>query len=142
MMKAMFYERSELWLVITLIGLLLLSGCGKGDRLETAKVKGIVTLNGKVVERGVVSFSPQAGRGGRGLIRPDGTYELTTYVPNDGAILGKHRVSVTATTPRKSVDEEPEYIVPPRFGEPATSGLEYVVTPSGENRFDITLLDP
>jgi hypothetical protein len=120
---------------------LYLAGCSNSERLETAKVTGKVTFNDEVVSRGVVSFSPQAGRGGKGLIRPDGTYELTTYTEGDGAIHGKHRVSVTSTAPRKSVDEEPEFLVPPRFGEPATSGLEYEVLPREDNRFDIKLFD-
>jgi len=78
--------------------LLLLSGCGGGASL--AEVSGKVTdENGQPVTSGTITFNPVStgdgnpGKSASGEIGSDGTYKLSTYKANDGAQLGKHRVS-------------------------------------------------
>lgn len=57
-------------------------------------VTGKVIYNGKPLEFGTVTFQPSHGQPARGDIQPDGTFTLSTYRLNDGAVLGKHKVRV------------------------------------------------
>lgn len=82
------------------------SGCGGGvDQLHVARVSGKVSCNGKPVTAGMVIFMPRvepgedsmkSGKSASGLIQPDGTYVLSTYGSNDGAIVATHSVQVFA----------------------------------------------
>ena len=76
-------------------------GCGESsDNLALGTVSGKVTHNGQPVNGGVVQFTPgpttaakaRAGKPGAGNVAADGTYKLSTYGTNDGAVLGKHKV--------------------------------------------------
>jgi hypothetical protein len=75
---------------------LLVIGCGPGHP-ETATVTGKVTFRGETVPAGKIMFYPQTGRAAVGTIEADGTYVLTTFNPGDGAVLGKHQVTITAS---------------------------------------------
>src|SRR5262245_4451842 len=81
-----------------LVGALLvgLSACTGGPR--TFPVKGTVMYNGKPVPKGTVLFTPvTSGPTATGEINKNGTYQLTTYKPGDGACLGEDRVESMAT---------------------------------------------
>jgi hypothetical protein len=77
-----------------------LTSCGS-DNLDTAKVTGTVTFDGKPIPGAGVTFSPVAGEGAGGntgkpasaTTAQDGTYSLTTYEDGDGAVIGRHQVS-------------------------------------------------
>jgi hypothetical protein len=83
--------------VFSISSLTFLSGCGGGPVATptTLPVKGVVTYKGVPVKTGRVQFEPDGGRDAYGDIQPDGTYTLTTYTKDDGAIPGTHRVAVT-----------------------------------------------
>jgi hypothetical protein len=90
--------------ILTVIGLCAvtcLTGCGGGDP-ATAKTSGSVKANGKDVPGGEVIFEPMAegkSQPGKTTIVPveeDGTFVVTTYKENDGAIIGKHRIRYNA----------------------------------------------
>lgn len=79
----------------------LLAGCSRGD-FAVAPVKGKVLRDGKAVEGGSVTFRPVEvvttkaelkGKPASGQVNPDGTFVLSTYGVNDGAVIGKHTVS-------------------------------------------------
>lgn len=70
-------------------------GCNRGPQL--AKVRGAVSVDGKPVTTGTITFQSELGRPAFGVIGPDGTYSLTTHVPDDGAIVGEHVVTIHAT---------------------------------------------
>jgi hypothetical protein len=79
--------------------LALVAGCSDDSGLASRyRVTGTVTYNGKPLERGNISFVPDApgGRAAGGTIA-DGQYSLTTQTPDDGALPGKYKVSVVAT---------------------------------------------
>jgi hypothetical protein len=76
--------------------LLLLAGCGSG-RPETVPISGKITYAGKPVTQGKIVFYPEHGRPATGEIGPDGSYSLTTFDQGDGAVLGKHRVTIKST---------------------------------------------
>lgn len=137
--------------------ILCICGCGDG-RLETYLVKGRVTFtDGAPLPRGTIEFQPAlqavnaksadpTGRvGARGAINEDGTFEMSTFEPGDGAIEGKHRVLVTAGLPPGPIDPfapNSKPLIHARFQRFETSGLEFTVTPDGENDFEITVERP
>ncbi len=83
-------------LVLAAAGGMFGAGCGP-RRPATAPVRGTVTLRGEPVPEGRVFFYPEEGRPALGRLQPDGTYELTTFKPRDGAVPGRHRVVIQAT---------------------------------------------
>ena len=123
------------------------SGCGNSSP-KTIRVTGSVTFDGKAMTKGKVTFLPiregdgELNRPAIGTIKPDGTYELSTFKPGDGAIPGKYKVTV--------VDEtvpDPEEVtkgatatssIPGGYASPATSGLTADVT-DGSGKFDFEL---
>jgi hypothetical protein len=121
-------------------GLLLLGATGCGSSLVA--VHGKVTYpDGKPLTAGLVVFESQGQEKAitaRGEVRGDGTFELGTYQPGDGAPPGKYRALVTPKYDPNAVDRPAR---PPAFDERyssfATSGLEFEVTASGPNAFSI-----
>ena len=83
-------------LVVT-VALVLFTGCGSG-KPDTASVEGTIRLHGELVTTGRVTFYPEQGRPSTGRIGDDGTYTLTTFDDGDGALLGKHRVTIRSTS--------------------------------------------
>jgi len=143
------------------IGLLMVlaAGCGPA-RPELAPVHGRVTLGGQAVPGGTIYFWPAQGPQARGTIGPDGSYSLTTFTDQDGAVLGQHAVTIEATriqgnAPQvKSLEEEMAYysrkdappvgppaierLVPERYSRRETSGLTATVR-RGDNPIDFNL---
>lgn len=133
-----------------LVGSVWLAGCGS-NRPTTAPVQGKITCGGQPVPEGVVTFYPEQGRPATGRIQPDGTYRLTTFEPDDGALIGKHKVTIEAVRfpqagPQpKSMEEEirmamekksprsgppqPQWLVPPRYAKRETTPLVFEVRP-------------
>ena len=122
--------------------LVVLTGCGSGA--ATADVSGKVTYEGKPVTGGSIGFTPigsgegNAGKAGGGMVGADGSYTISTYGENDGAVIGKHRVSYTPPPPGESPGESK---APPPSGfeglVPKTAEVEVV---KGENTIDIELV--
>ena len=85
----------------SLAGALFLAGCGgQAGRSEVAKVKCTVTVNGEALATGSIMFTPDSkagtkGRAATGAIKNGKVESLTCYEPGDGAIVGKHKVSIT-----------------------------------------------
>lgn len=84
-------------LLAALVGPLAMAGCGDDGYGRRHPVYGTVSHKGEPVERGRITFTPTdpEGRVASGEIR-DGSYELTTVDPGDGALAGSYKVSVTA----------------------------------------------
>jgi hypothetical protein len=102
-----------------LLGLLtaVLIGCGGGSEFDTAPVHGKVTYQGKPVEGGSITLRPLAtgdqsetGKPASGEVQADGSYALSTYGDQDGAVVGRHQVLYT-----------PPYIEPDRALKPGES---------------------
>jgi len=134
---------------------ILASGCGKGLP-ATAPVKGKITWNGKPVECGSITFYPEKGRPATGIIQPDGSYRLSTFKDGDGALLGKHKVTILATrisnqAVPKSFEEEVrglgkfdpqqsavKWLVPEHYSRPETTPLTAEVF-KGRNEINFAL---
>jgi hypothetical protein len=121
---------------------LVLTGCSGESRTEP--VRGTVMLpDGKPLTEGTVEFEligTQNPVTASGEIEADGSYELGTFAPGDGAVPGKHRVAVVSDF-RIGTEQErpglvPEPLLDPRYREFKTSGLEFEVSP-GENVYNI-----
>jgi hypothetical protein len=125
--------------------LALLFGCGdSGPKLYP--VKGIVSRGGKPVANATVWFHPEQtdGRAAYGLLQTDGSFQLTTFKTNDGAMAGQYRVLVV---PNKLTSAGP--LVNPgndtskndpliEFADPARTKLRATVPSSSDIRLDLT----
>jgi hypothetical protein len=98
---------SRCCLIAVAVVAVLLPGCG-GERV--APVKGRVMFNGEPVKEAALTFSPtaagnrlEAGTPATGFTEPDGTFVLSTFSKNDGALVGTHSVNVVVddTNPAK-----------------------------------------
>jgi len=84
-------------LVLLVTGFLLVTGCSGGPSL--APVSGRVTLDGQPLADATVGFYPVGAHGdvmSSGKTNSNGEYSLKTVMKNEtGAVVGKHRVSIT-----------------------------------------------
>jgi hypothetical protein len=77
---------------LPLVTLVILTGCNRSPKM--LPVTGKVIYNGKPLEFGAVMFQPPSGQPAQGKIQSDGTFSLSTYRLNDGAVLAKHKVRI------------------------------------------------
>jgi hypothetical protein len=117
------------------------SGCDdKGaGRVLTHPAGGVVKFtDGQPIANATISFVSPQGELATAISDAEGKFQLGTLKDNDGAIVGKHRVSVEPPIVRggdpKSVAAS---AVPARYKVADTSGLEFEVKPDGENQFEI-----
>jgi hypothetical protein len=124
--------------------LLLVVGCGGHESAARLyPVRGTVTLeDGSPLTRGMVVFEAQAGGAAvtaRGVVKADGSYELSTRQTGDGVPPGKYRVQINPMDHRSEVpDEEKNLPYDIKYTKFETSGLEYEVKP-GPNGYSIRL---
>lgn len=102
--------------------LAVVSGCGP-KHPETIPVNGSVALDGKPVEGAAVVFTPEEGRMATGTTDASGRFQLSTFQLGDGALPGTHRVTVAKTSVDPADPEKVVFLVPKKYGNPATSGL-------------------
>ena len=133
--------RPLVWLATLLAAFAL--GCNSG-RLKTYEVEGqVVFKDGSPVKVGIVETkalgkSVQA----TGSINKDGSFRLTTYRENDGAIAGQHRVVVIQMIP---VEDIPNYrpstmgVVHRKHASYNTSELTMSVEPGGPNKIRLVV---
>lgn len=95
------------WIAISLV--LAFAGCGSNYR--TVPVAGQILFEGKPLNGGgTVRFiplgeGPESGKPAIGKVTPTGEFVLTTYQPEDGAIIGEHRVEIV----QNKIISEAEY---------------------------------
>lgn len=161
------YHSFVVWPALGLVACLV-AGCGGGGgpKPTTGKVHGKVLYNGKALTKGTVIFVPIPGKGGEtgqsasGAIEPDGTFSLTTFNSNDGAILGQHTAVIQSgpeiepgsvkgagTMPGampefggKNAAKPAKPAVPEKYTSVEKSPLKYTVEKEG-NTFEIELKD-
>ncbi len=139
-----------------------LAGCGD-NRPARAPVEGRITVGGQPLASGRIMFWPDEGVPARGQIGPDGVYRLSTFGDGDGAVLGRHVVTIEATQIENpgpqltSLEQEIEYygdpahakdvsqtpavrwLVPERYSQRETSELSADVLAKRPNRIDFDL---
>jgi hypothetical protein len=147
------------------------TGCsGRSGRPETVPVRGIVTYQGKPVAGASVAFlAPGAPAPASGTTNAAGKFQLSTFASNDGAVVGKHVVTVrelpgvpempiTSASPSDAVDpkaidqamertaqaitqaKKARSSIPGKYADRKMSDLRLDVI-DGENFFEIELTD-
>ena len=87
--------------------------------------------------RAAETLEPGAPRDGTGTIGSGGKVEgISTYETDDGLVLGKHKVTVTATT--MDASKKP---IPEAYSDPKATPLEIDVTEAGQT-FDLKIPKP
>lgn len=127
------------------------SGCsGRGDTLSLSPVNGTVTYQQKPLAGAQVLFTPEAGPAAFGETDDQGNFTLTTR-GQAGALVGTHRVTVTAYKPFKQSRSDEEGItskeegeraislIPGKYGDLRQSNLTATVEQSAENQFQFDL---
>jgi hypothetical protein len=141
--------------ILALLPCTLFVGCGSGHP-ETFPVAGRITYGGQPVTQGTIMFYPEEGRSAMGTIAADGSYRLTTFTDGDGALPGRHTVTITAIAESgsapASMEEEMQqgmlgkeeggvrWLVPQRYSRRETSGLTADVPAEG-GAIDFQLTD-
>jgi hypothetical protein len=109
-----------------LLGGLAAAGCGGK---KTYPVEGQVVVKGggvpaEALAGYVVTFESEVEKvGATGSVGKDGTFRMTTTKNGDGAVAGKHRVSLIPET------WDAKMVLPSRYHRLETSGLEVTVEP-------------
>ena len=104
-----------LLLICGLCTVFVVSGCGgppPGPDLGT--VTGTVTLDGKPLADASITFTPANGRPSVGTTDASGKYTLSYTIQKPGAMLGKHKVTITTQKPASGGEGD----------EPAVRGRE------------------
>lgn len=100
-------------------------GCSDG-RPDRVAVSGHVTIDGQPLTKGTVRFVPQGARPSSGKLDSQGKFQLTCYDGTDGAVLGKHRIQVTAS--EITGGEKVTWHAPQKYADFRSSGLTVEVT--------------
>lgn len=124
-----------------LLSLILCGGCGGGP--NTAEVAGTITIDGKPVPEVQVTFQPVDGsRASVGVTDATGRYRLDYSPSASGALIGEHRVTITAADQELEADEistDSTMLEGPSNPANEYRGVEKKVTvESGSNSIDIT----
>lgn len=130
------------------LALLSVFGCG-GKAPKILPVKGTIQLAGVDLKGLQVIFSPKitaskngetptVGTAAVGTIAADGTFQLSTTKPNDGAAVGKYVAMIgppSAAPGDTSIDLNRLKGIPETYLDAALSPLEAEVKESGSNDF-------
>lgn len=84
--------------------------------------------------------SRDLGINARGSIQKDGSFQLTTFEPNDGAVAGWHDCVVIQVVMHgeELAGKVSKYgIVDPKHNSYATSGISFEVKPEGTNEIKL-----
>lgn len=122
--------------------LIMLIGCGSGGP-RMGKVSGKVTYSDGTVPTGgvaVIRFevapdsNPDKRKAADSDIQPDGSYEISTMKPGDGAYYGKYKVVFTILNSYRAGKS----FVDPKYTDARTTPFECVVDSSSQT-MDFTI---
>ena len=141
----------------SLFACILMPGCGSDDLAPRYSVTGKLTRQGKPLSKGTINFVPMSvatGRAATGDIQPDGSFQLTTQDPGDGAMEGDYRVVVNVVDIDDSkVEKMPggmprldqikkvkvKHLIPTKFSDPSRTTFTAKVEPrSNSFQFDLS----
>jgi hypothetical protein len=120
-------------------------GCQRSP-YELAPVSGTVTIDGRPVSQSTIMFYPtehgdnaNPGKPAFGLLNENGTYTLSTYETNDGAVVGEHWVTlINVARDSEAHGNQPRSPGAPSFAR-LTVPRRVTVLPHQENQIDIKL---
>ena len=132
---------------LTLLSVVAISsGCTQAP--SVVPVSGKVVYNGEPLPFGIVMFQPEQGQAAQGEIQPDGTFQLSTYGPNDGAVPGHHKVSVRGFSTQKAGADGGDagapgrLLIPQQYTRFGMSGLSDDVKPGSTEPIVLELKGP
>ncbi len=123
---------------LMIAGTLFSLGCSPSGP-KTYQVQGrVVTESGKPVEMGSVEFRSEGSDSrviARGKIKADGSFSLSTFSVDDGAIAGRHDVIVQQMIIAEGFGKSHEHgpRVPAAYSDYGSSGLTAEVKKSDDN---------
>src|SRR5262245_21688896 len=140
----MIAHRTTRTLLIALF-VALSTGCTKTPSVY--KVTGKVTYRSKPLAIGKIAFHHTDAKSPLvlGEIGADGTFQLTTHRPGDGAAPGEYLVTVTSMTPGQGVEgldkdyRPPKALIPLKYMRLDETPLKATVEPKDDNVINITL---
>jgi hypothetical protein len=136
---------------ISLTGVLLCSifGCSEEAGPETAETAGVVTFNGTPVEGANVIFLPDQSSGStigcQAVTDAEGRFEMRSHLGQgkfkSGTQPGKYSVTVNKldTASVASTFSPPKNLLPTKYDNPQTSGLQANVVAGQANHFEFKL---
>ena len=135
------HGRLRAWEAVAALLCAMTIGCAGASGPELVPVRGRVVLDGQPLAKGTVTTIPPQGRGARGDISPDGSFELSTAELGPGAVVGLHRVGVVATESSEPGNPEAttKFIAPPKYANPESSGLTIDVKAEGSAEITLEL---
>lgn len=127
-------------------------GCGNqegGVVVETVPVSGILTHKGKPLPGYTVLFMPVNGeRAASGITDEQGKFVLGSNDVGDGAPIGKYNIAVTYMPELRGEPGKedlggpppaPPVKLPPKYGDPARSGISIDVPEDGLTDIEVKL---
>ena len=140
------------WLAIA-FSLTCGNGCSQGERVYPV-IGRVLFEDGAPADTGMIEFrSVELGINARAKIQKDGSFQLTTYRPFDGAIAGKHQAIIVqhiiteVPAPQKHVPNpgknlqplvhRAHKIVAKKYSNYDSTTLEFIVEPIDNNVFDV-----
>ncbi|MEO2050006.1 MAG: hypothetical protein ABGX16_25905 [Pirellulales bacterium] len=143
--RQLLFIRASL-VVTSFFGALILAalvGCGKAN--PYLQVTGTVKFDDGTVPQGDISsitFQPKSGgidsKGAQGTIEPDGSFQLHSERPGDGAKPGNYAVTVQVMVGYP----QGKSVVPLKYTDPRKTPLTAEIKASGENQFSFTIEKP
>lgn len=126
---------------------LVAAGCGNGSsEFEIVPVRGVVTIDGKPLANAKIIFAPENGPSANAESDSNGAFVLSSQGEGDGAVVGHHTVTVTARgSSHEDMKGSPlmpvpgQSLIPAKYEDPTTSGLEFEVIDGKDNSFEIQL---
>lgn len=137
--------KPRLWNALATAGccVALLGGCGGAQSQQSplGKVTGTVEYNGKPLPQGTIAFISEKARPASGKIKDGQIIEVTTYTSDDGAPIGKHKVTITAVdNPNADMYTKTKSLIPVKYNDPNKSGLTAEIK-TGDNALKFDLKD-
>ena len=108
-------------------------GCSSGEaRRPTQPASGTLKILGKAAPGATLVFHPDQPWGKdepkpRATVKPDGSFEVTTYEGNDGAPEGNYTVTVEWFVPNKPDDGNVTNRAPAKYGKAQSSPLKATI---------------
>ena len=99
-------DRVAGWLAAAVM--LVSAGCGRPGAAPTAPAGGTLTATGAPLVGVNVTFTPADGRSATGITDAEGRFTLSTFATEDGAVPGRHRVTLSVSTADVPMPGTPE----------------------------------
>ncbi|WP_459557837.1 carboxypeptidase-like regulatory domain-containing protein [Lacunimicrobium album] len=139
---------------------LMQSGCQKSGLTGLVPAKGILKFNGQVLDGATVTFVPSGSgvsqRAASCITDASGEFSMGTLEPQDGVYPGEYQVIVmkkidstinthedidAGKAPSKTGKDNIKYIVPKKYENPETSGLDVTIGSKGDESIVLEVVE-